>query len=153
MGYNYDEKINELLEVIKRKIQKYEKYPEGKDIQQLIHDRVEQSKEEIVGRDYLLDRIRNREIEREQLKRVNGLDYLESEMWPEVMAMIIAYTDKCEENERQDMRANYNLHSNNEIFRILDLIYNNNSSIHNVSEINENAHVLKINLAMFLINY
>lgn len=148
-----DEEINELLEMIERKIQKYEKYPEGTDIGQLIHDRVEQSKKEIVSRDYLLNRINNREIEREQLKKVKGLNYLKNEMWPEVMAMMVAYADKCEENERQVMRANYNLHSNNEIFRILDLIYNNNSSNHNVSEINDNAHILKINLAMFLINY
>lgn len=153
MDANYGREMNKLLEMIERKIQKYEKYPEGPDIQQLIHDRVEQSKQEIVGKNYLLDRIRNREIEKEQLKKVKGLNYLENEMWPEVMAMMVAYADKCDENERQIMRANYNLHSNNELFRILDLIYNNNSSVSNISEINENAHILKINLAMFLINY
>ena len=153
MGYNYENEINELLEMINRKIQKNEKYPEGADIGQLIQDRVEQSKKEIIGKEYLLDRIRNRVKEREELKKLKGLNYFEKELWPEVIAMIAVYADKYEENERQIMRANYNLQSNNEIFRILDLVYNNNSSAYNVSMINENAHILKINLAMFLINY
>ena len=153
MEDNFDKTINEFLELLDRKLKKYEKYPEGIDIQQLVHDRVEQSKKEIIGKDYLLDRIKNREKEIEQLKQIKGLNVIKDEMWPEVISMMVMHADKCEENERQVMRANYNLHSNNEIFRILDLIYNNNSSTYNLSVINENVHILKINLAMFLINY
>ena len=84
MGYNYENEINKLLEMIDRKIQKYEKYPEGADIGQLIQDRVEQSKKEIIGKEYLLDRIRNRVKEREELKKLKGLNYFEKELWPEV---------------------------------------------------------------------
>lgn len=150
--------IDDLLEKIDRQLTKYEKYPGVTDIQQLIKDRIEWDNSIISSRESLLKDIKEWQIKCKQLEdsvinNPNKENIYDKEMWPIVISMLILSANNSQESERQIYRANYCLQSNNQIFRILDAIYNNNFSSFNESNIQEKAHVTRINIAMFLINY
>lgn len=153
-----NELIEEILEVIDRKLTQYEKYPSVTDIQQLIKDRIEWDNSMIFSKETLLNDLKEWHIKYKQMRdyiknNPNKENIYEEETWPVVLSMLILYANQNEESERQIYRANYCLQSNNQMFRVLDAIYNNNFSTHNINSIQENSHVTKINIAMFLINY
>lgn len=155
---NYNVNINALLEKIERQLAKYEKYPGVTDIQQLIKDRIDGHNSMISSRESLLSdikewKIRYKEIQDYVESNHNKVNIYEKEIWPYIISMLLLFANKNEESERQIYRANYCLQSNNQMFRILDSIYNNNFSTSNEANIQENSHVTKINIAMFLINY
>lgn len=152
----YDIAIKELLDKIERKLNHYENYPNNVEIGTLVKDRVTDMSHSIVSRKSLIEQIKKRKQEYNDLKSwlpEQKINPYEKDLVPDVVSMLLLYANKSEESERQIMRADYCLQSNNQVFRIFDLIYNDNFSAENESIIYENSHVIKINIAMFLINY
>jgi len=149
MEQNYQKKINDLLEKIERKLKKYEQYPTFEHIKKLIKERAYDSKNQIISKADILEIIK--EESRLSKLAIEKNDNYYSTAWIDVLTMQFLHLLGVDEPKKQLLRANYNLESNNQIFRILNVIYNNELS--NSYMIDENNYILKINISFFLIEY
>lgn len=141
--------VNELLAKIERQLKKYEMYPTDEDISLLIKDRVDDSRSQIICKQSIIDKIKESARQRELLRQTK-INYYDTS-WTDVLSMLFMYTNKTEESKKQLLRANYNLQSNNQLFRILNLIYNND--IDSSHLIDEGNYILKVNISFFIIEY
>ena len=142
--------MDNLLEEIDELLLKYKQYPTDKDIEKIINNRVKNIKEQILTKKSITDKFKENVEEEKQLKKLKGENYY-STTWVDVLTIMFMFANRSDESERQFLRANYNLQSNNEIFRILDIIYNNN--LDNSDIVDYNNYILKINISFFLVEY
>jgi hypothetical protein len=148
MKSKYEQDINKIIDIIERELKRYE-HPTRNDVCMLISDRVKYSKKDIISKEDIKATIKESAQQKELMKQLKENYYDTS--WADVLAMLFMYANKTDESQKQLLRANYNLQSNNEIFRILNLIYN--KDLNDTDLIDENNYILKMNISFFIIEY
>lgn len=147
---DYAIKIDEVLEAIDRLISKYEGYTDIDKIKIMISDSANYNDGNIRGKQKIVDNIKSTTQLEQELKNTKINVYkMDSEL--DVIAMLMLSLDKVTEQEKDVARAEYNLISNNEIFRFLNYILNKSDK--DAQFIKDNLKILKLNAAFFLINY
>ncbi|MBQ9854372.1 MAG: hypothetical protein IJO57_05015 [Bacilli bacterium] len=149
MGSSYKEEIDELLKKIEIQLKRYSQYPAFDDIKEIIKDRVDNSKKEIICKKNVLEIIKEEEC-LSKLYKKNDTNYY-STAWIDVLTVQFLHLLGVSDDKKHLLRANYNLESNNQVFRILNLIYN--KDLNDSYMIDENNYILKFNIAFFLIEY
>ncbi len=149
---NYTNKINEILKTVDRLISKYEGYTDIDKIKIMISDSASFTINDgyIRGKQKIVDDIKSTAQLEQKLKNTKKNVY-KKDVELDVIAMLMLSLDEVTEQEKDVARAEYNLISNNEIFRFLNYILNKNNK--NNQFIKDNFKILKLNVAFFLINY
>lgn len=145
MSENLEIDKEELLKKIERKLSHYKR----DSIALMIADRVDDIRTEIQSQ----QTVRNELVELNRFKDEcirNKENYFDTGYgWSNVVAELLMKLDKVEESEREVLRANYCMQSNNAIFLILNKIYNGKD----LQEISEYLNALKITISFYLTNY
>lgn len=144
-----EQDYNTLIETLDRLIDKYNSYTKEDKLKMMLADRVELLTDKVGTKALIGQDIKKAAREQELMKNA-GINYLDYETPITILAQLSLYIKKYSEDQRQVLRANYNLKTNNEMFRILNYIINRDLKYNDL--INDNSNIFRINLSFFIIN-
>lgn len=146
--------VKMLLEEINKMLSRYENMSDDEKISRMISDKLffdsGMASQIKSGYNSLIELI-NEWKNRTHIKRTTEQNVWFGDLSTEINAMINLYRLHCEEDRKDLQRARYNLETNNNIFRILDYILNENPD--HKTYFLQNSKISKLNYSQFIINY